>query len=232
MVPGNSGPTLKLPFRILVLDDDDAALWGIVDLLRDADYLVTGAATYDAAKRLLGVGSYDLFITDVRLRGYNGINLVRQCRVEHPDMSVMIITGYDESMMELEAARYGALFSKKPIRPQEFLSSVSRCLANVRRQRRWARRRIAGGFRVLANGVPAAVVDVSYGGLRMEVPHGAPLPRQFAVEIAAIGLHLPVEAVWKTRSDDGTLEVCGAALAADGTSAARTWRAIVDRMSA
>ena len=44
---------LKLPFRILVLDDDEHTLAGIVELLRDAEYVVTAAATYDAAKRLL-----------------------------------------------------------------------------------------------------------------------------------------------------------------------------------
>ena len=42
---------MKMPYRILVLDDDEAALTGIVELLRDAGYVVTAAQTYDAAKR-------------------------------------------------------------------------------------------------------------------------------------------------------------------------------------
>jgi CheY-like chemotaxis protein len=60
---------MKLPYRILVLDDDENALSGIVELLRDADYRVTGAATYDAAKQLLTANAFDLLICDVRLRG-------------------------------------------------------------------------------------------------------------------------------------------------------------------
>ena len=79
-----AGRTTKLPYRILVLDDDENALSGIVELLRDAAYVVTGSETYDAAKRLLAIGSYDLFVTDVRLRGFNGINLVRQSAADHP----------------------------------------------------------------------------------------------------------------------------------------------------
>ena len=75
---------MKLPYRILVLDDDQNALDGIVELLRDAGYHVTGATTYDAAKRLLAAGSYDLFITDVRLRAYNGLNLVMKSRSDTP----------------------------------------------------------------------------------------------------------------------------------------------------
>lgn len=226
------GPMMKLPFRILVLDDDEHALAGIVEMLRDADYHVTAAATYDAAKRLLAVGSYDLLITDVRLRGFNGLHLVMQCRLDYPDMAVMIVTGYEDPMMELEAGRYQAKLFKKPIKPTDFLCAVSKCLAGVRRQRRWPRKRVIGGFRVTAAGRPAAVVDVCYGGLRLEMPTTAKLPPSFDVEVAGIGLHLEVQPVWSHPSEASGAVVIGAALASDSTPAARTWRAIVDRLSA
>jgi CheY-like chemotaxis protein len=222
---------MKLPFRILVLDDDDTALAGIVESLRDAGYVVTGATTYDAAKRLLALDSYDLLITDIRLRGFNGLHLVRQSHRDRPEMGIIIISGYDEPMIEVEAGRYGAEFVRKPIKPPQFLQSVARTLADVRRQRRWPRKRVVGGFRVTANGRPAAVVDVCYGGLRLEVPEGGNLPDVFDVEIAGIGLQLPVEAVW-THAQEGGAMMYGAALAAEETPAARTWRAIVDRLSA
>jgi CheY-like chemotaxis protein len=223
---------MKLPYRILVLDDDEHALAGIVEMLRDVGYVVTGAATYDAAKRLLALGSYDLLITDVRLRGFNGLHLVRQSHQDSPEMATIIITGYDEPMIEIEAGRYGAEFVRKPLRAPEFLKTVTRCLAEVRRQRRWPRKRVVGGFRVTADGRPAAVVDVCYGGLRLEVPAGEKLPASFDIEIAGIGLHLEVEAVWCLPSTEGGAVTCGAALASDGTPAARTWRAIVDRLTA
>jgi DNA-binding response OmpR family regulator len=223
---------MKLAYRILVLDDDEHALAGIVELLRDAGYLVTGATTYDAAKRLLALGAYDLLISDVRLRGFNGLNLIRQSHQEHPDMAMMIITGYDEPMIELEAGRYGAEFVRKPIKPAQFCGSVARALAKVRRQRRWPRKRVVGGFRVTAAGQPAAVVDVCYGGLRLEIPATEQLPTSFDVEVAGIGLHLEVEPVWWERSEHPGSLLCGAALSSDSTPAARTWRAIVDRLTA
>jgi CheY-like chemotaxis protein len=226
------GRRMKLPYRILVLDDDEHALAGIVEMLRDVGYVVTGAATYDAAKRLLALGSYDLLITDVRLRGFNGLHLVRQSHQDSPEMATIIITGYDEPMIEIEAGRYGAEFVRKPLKAPEFLKTVTRCLAEVRRQRRWPRKRVVGGFRVTADGRPAAVVDVCYGGLRLEVPAGEKLPASFDIEIAGIGLHLEVESVWCQPSDEGGAVTCGAALASDGTPAARTWRAIVDRLTA
>ncbi|HXG56914.1 MAG TPA: response regulator, partial [Vicinamibacterales bacterium] len=224
-------PTMKLPYKILVLDDDEHALAGIVELLRDLAYLVTGATTYDAAKRLLALGSYDLLVTDVRLRGFNGINLVRQSHADYPDMAVMIITGYDEPMLGLEVSRYGACFAAKPIKPVEFLASVKACLADVRRQRRWTRKRVAGGFSVTAHSRPAVIVDICYGGLQLEVSHTEPLPATFDIEVSGIRLRFEVDTVWARTSDDGQGILCGAALATDATPAARTWRAIVDRLA-
>lgn len=223
---------MKLPFRILVLDDDEHALSGLVELLRDAEYDVLSAISYDAGKGLLADQAFDLLVADVRLRGFNGLNLVKQARTDHPDMAVIIISGYEQQLMELEASRYHAHFIQKPIRPVEFLATVSASLSGVRRQRRWPRKRVLGGFRVIAGGAPAAVVDVSYGGLRLEVPNSASLPKSFAVVLSGIGLQLEVEPVWSCPSDNSNYTLLGAALASNPTPAADTWRTIVDRLSA
>lgn len=222
---------MKLPYRILVLDDDEHALSGIVELLREAGHYVTGAATYDAAKRLLAVSEFDLLVTDVRLRSFNGLHLVMQSRTDHPDMAVVIITGYDDPLIDLEAHRYHAALVHKPIKTDEFLKIVNKALSAVRRQRRWPRKRVIGGFRVTAAGKPAAVVDVSYGGLRLELQDQSPLPDAFDVEVASIGLHLEVQSVWSHPAGPLTGTVCGAAIA-DHSPSARTWRAIVDRLNA
>jgi CheY-like chemotaxis protein len=222
---------MKLPYRILVIDDDESALEGMSELLREMGYVVSPVATYDGAKELLAKEAYDLLITDIHLRGFNGLHLIRQTYRDRPEMGLIIITGYEEKMMEVEAGRYGAEFVRKPLKPVEFLKTVARSLGDVRRQRRWPRKRVAGGFRVMANGLPAAVVDVCYGGLRLEVPGGGRLPATFDVEIAGIGLQLPVESVWCHPEPDGAV-MCGATLITETTPAAQTWRAIVDRLSA
>jgi DNA-binding response OmpR family regulator len=223
---------MRLPYRILVLDDDEHALSGMVDLLRDAGHHVTGAATYDAAKRLLAVSPFDLLVSDVRLRSFNGLHLVMQTRADHPETGIIIVTGYDDPLIDLEANRYHAELLRKPIRPAEFLSLVTAELLKVRRQRRWPRKRVEGGFRVMVDGRPAAVVDVSYGGLRLEVHDMAPIPDAFDVELAGIGLHLEVQPVWSQAVYEEMCTLCGATLLAEHTPSARTWRAIVDRLNA
>jgi DNA-binding NtrC family response regulator len=203
------------PYRILVLDDDEHALTGIVELLQGAAYEVTGARSYEDANRLLECEPFDLFITDVRLRGFNGLHLVMRIRVDRPDVAVIIISGYEEALMEIESRRYEATFLRKPLHPVRFLETVAASLAGVRRQRRWPRTRVEGGFRVLAAGQPAAVVEVSYGGLRLEVPAGSPLPDRFAVELSGTGLQLLVQPV-SSGSPDPSMDA--------------RWRVIVDRL--
>ena len=141
------------------------------------------------------------------------------------------MTGYDEPLMELEASRYSATFIKKPIKPAELLEAVRRSLSSVRRERRWPRKRVVGGFRVTAAGRPAAVVDVSYGGLCLEIPAAEAVPASFDVEVSGIGLHLMVEPVWSTAAGPGAHPLRRRA-DSDTTPAARTWREIVDRLSA
>jgi DNA-binding response OmpR family regulator len=222
---------MKLPYRLLVIDDDENVLSGIVEILHDANHHVTSASSYEDAKTMLAMGTFDLLITDVRLRSFNGLHLVMKVRAESPDMAVIIMTGYDDAFMRLEAQRYRAEFISKPIKPAELIELVSKTLTNIRRQRRWPRKRVLGGFRVTAAGAPAAVVDVCYGGLRLEMPLASAAPARFAIEVAGIGLNLEVQSVWSYAADGGGV-VCGAALASETTQEARTWRTIVDRLGA
>jgi CheY-like chemotaxis protein len=223
---------MKLPYRVLVLDDDEHALAGMVELVRSAGHDVTPSASYGDAKERLSVGPFDLLITDVRLRSFNGLHLVMQSRADYPEMAVIIVTGYDNPLIDLEASRYHAELVRKPIRPAQFVTLVNEMLSGVRRQRRWPRKRVQGGFRVFVKGRPAAVVDVSYGGLRLEMAESMPLSDRFDVEVTGIGLQLEVQPVWCQETQDAHGTLIGATLAAEHTASAQTWRAIVDRLSA
>lgn len=220
---------MRLPYRILALEDDPQALSSLVQVLRAANYLVTGATTRDAAKRLLAYGSFDLLVTDAHLGTFNGTSLVRHAATAYPDMAVMILAGAEDPSSDLQARRSGVACFTGAVESREFLQAVARCLRAVRRPRRWERRRV-DALRVVANGVPATVIDVCYGGLRLEWPELIDVPPFFDVEIPGIGLNLPVEMVWTKRSASGRRARCGVALIDDSGPPARTWRAIVDRL--
>ncbi|MGH9331647.1 MAG: response regulator, partial [Vicinamibacterales bacterium] len=202
-----------LPYEILVVEDDDRALAGMLELLREAGHTVTGAATFDAAKGLLELHPYDLLITDIRLRAFNGLQLVRRSRLLHPNMAVILVTAYEDAMLELEAARYRAEYLLKPVKPADLLAAISRTLAHVKRERRWPRRAVGSGVMVQVGDWPAKLLDVSYGGLRVEMTAPpSPLPSSFYVRLPTFNLSLPVEAVWSDRLRSPGALICGVAL--------------------
>ena len=223
---------MKLPYRVLVLEDDENALAGIVELLSESGYEVTPASAYEYAKRMLSEGSYDLFVTDVRLRSYNGLHLVKKVRQDWPDTAVIIMTGYDEPLMQLEASRYSARFIKKPIKSAELLEAVRQSV--VERAARAALAAEARHRRLPREGRrarPPRSSTSATAGCASRFPPTDAVPALFDVEVSGINLHLMVEPVWSSRTVPGAI-LCGAALASDSTPAARTWREIVDRLSA
>ncbi len=67
----------------------------------------------------------DLLITDVKMPGMSGIGLLREVKLLAPWLSVLVITGYADIPMAIEAMREGALdFIRKPLDRESFLSVV------------------------------------------------------------------------------------------------------------
>lgn len=97
---------------------------GILDLLRDRGYRVTGAATLEAATRLLGAFLFDLLIVDLRLGRANGLDLVALARQEQPDMPAIVITGFPDEFAERAVRLLGADYVTKPISPPALLALV------------------------------------------------------------------------------------------------------------
>jgi DNA-binding response OmpR family regulator len=223
---------MKLPLAILVVDDDVPGLTGMLELLRNAGYQATGAATFEAARRLLELGPYDLLITDVRLKTFNGLHLVIRGRAAYPDMALIIITAFSDPLLEREAGRHGAAFLTKPIAPAAFLELVHRVLAAARRPRRYPRKRLPGGLLVMIGQLEARMVDMSYGGLRFQIAKqaGAPLPDRFEVELPSFGFSVHAETVWIERTASARAVWCGAIISDADTGAARAWRGLVDAL--
>jgi DNA-binding NtrC family response regulator len=114
---------------ILVVDDDHAALSGLVELLKSAGYAATGSRSFDEAVRALTTTNPDLLIADVRLGEYNGLHLLLRSRDSHPGMASIVISAHPDPAIEREATAAGAsAFLLKPLRLGEFLATVARVL--------------------------------------------------------------------------------------------------------
>jgi DNA-binding response OmpR family regulator len=217
---------------LLLVEDDTASRTGLAKILRNAGYDVFEAATFDEGRRLLTEKNPDLLIVDLRLGGFNGLQLI----VTHP-MPAIVITGFADPVLETEAKHLGADFLVKPFSPSALLRLIEEKLganldASFDTQRRWARKPVPGELVARVDSSRARVVDVSYGGLRFELDDNAvlTLPPSFEVNLPSKDVAVHVDLVWQSRTDEGSW-LCGAALSQTDTATASAWHGLVDALA-
>ena len=115
--------------RILLVDDDAAfVLAGRELLLRQRRaFHVDTASDAEGALSAIRQQNYDVVVSDIRMPGLNGIQLLMECQRIRPDIPVVLMTAYDDSELEEEAAKLGVYaFLHKPIDCDTFASVVGR----------------------------------------------------------------------------------------------------------
>jgi DNA-binding NtrC family response regulator len=115
--------------RILIADDDEVFLRPLRRTLEAAGFDVLAAASGEDAIDLLKRDDVDLVVTDRRLPGIDGVELVRRIKAEHPDLAVVVMTAYGTIESAVEAMRLGALdYLVKPFEPAEVLMVIRRAI--------------------------------------------------------------------------------------------------------
>ena len=223
---------MSTPSGILVVDDDVAALSGLLTLLRNLGYRATGAADVTGGCGLLDAFPFDLLITDVRLHRESLLRLIRRARAVQPAMGIIAITGVPDPSIEKEIEDAGAIFMRKPLDLRRLREILGEKVAAGRKQRRWQRKRVAGGFGAHVGGAAAKVVDMSYGGFRLEMsaPPDTVFPPNIDVSLLPFGLTVSAELVWMNRNDPSGAWSCGASLSDLDSRIARAWRVVVDAL--
>lgn len=192
------------------------------------------ANTFAEGRRLLGEEAPDLLVADLRLGEYNGLQLVAAAPLVVPSI---IVTGFPDPVLQAEALKLGARYITKPIATESLLTLIDEMLVSAgQRQsrgstRRWDRKPVAGKISAQVDHTQARIVDVSYGGVRLEVEREQSLPTSFRITVASPALSIDVDLVWETRSGEQRW-VCGAAISSSNAAAVHDWATLVDAFPA
>ncbi len=120
---------------ILVVEDNESLLAAMKAALESAGHKVRTAPNAEEAKQTLNSWSPDLILTDLRLPGASGIDLLKEARGLDPFLEVIVITAYGTVEKAVEAMRAGAFdFLTKPVRMSHLAAKVEQAL-QVRRDR-------------------------------------------------------------------------------------------------
>ncbi|MEO8595899.1 MAG: sigma-54 dependent transcriptional regulator [Candidatus Solibacter sp.] len=114
---------------ILVVDDDESLRRITQMQLEDAGYPVTTASSGDEGLRLVEEGGPALVITDLKMPGMSGLELLKAVRANHPQTAVVLVTAFGTVQTAVAAMKAGAYdYITKPIDYEELLLVVQRAV--------------------------------------------------------------------------------------------------------
>ena len=125
--------------HVLIVDDDPALLQALPEALQmrmtglTVDTAQSGAVALDQ----ITARDYDAIVTDIKIPGMDGLELLAEIRTHRPDTPTLMITGYGEHDLVVQALRAGAYdFIRKPIDRDYFVGSLRRAIEKRELSRR------------------------------------------------------------------------------------------------
>lgn len=135
--PQNPGPlpdtNMSSAVRLLVVDDDRELAESICDLLEGEGYLVDLANNGSDGLRMALDDNFDAVITDFRLPGTGGMELLETLHAAKPRVPVIMMTAHSTTDLAIEATRHGAYdYLLKPFRLAELVQVTQRAVQTSR----------------------------------------------------------------------------------------------------
>lgn len=118
-----------LPKAKILVVDDEAPIRDLCTRILAQGYDVTAAPDGATGVQMAGTITPDLLLTDLRMPGMTGLEAARQIVAEHPEVSVVVMTGFGEFDTLLETVRFGVNgFLMKPFTPEDLRKTVEESL--------------------------------------------------------------------------------------------------------
>jgi len=134
---------------LLIVDDEEIALRNLQHVMEKVGYQVTATQSGATALALLASRRFDVVLTDLRMEGVDGMDVLNSSRELQPEAEVIFITGFATAESAVQALKHGAFYYiAKPFRLDEVRKVVAEALEKVRlRRENDALRREVEGYR-------------------------------------------------------------------------------------
>jgi len=114
---------------VLIVDDDEDLRETVSDLLKDRGHQVTTAANGTEALARLKEADYTAVLTDLRMKGVEGLELLSWIKRLYPDIGVVLMTAFGSVETAVEAMKHGASdYLTKPVKKDELLRVIERVI--------------------------------------------------------------------------------------------------------
>jgi len=137
---------------ILVVDDDEAVRESLVLVLEDAGHRVTPAASGAEALHHLEAAPFHLLVTDLRMPGMDGIELLKAAAERQPELPAIVLTAFGSVDTAVQAMKAGAYdYVGKPFDVDDLVLAVARALeyATLKDENVHLKRTLKGKYRFI-----------------------------------------------------------------------------------
>ncbi|MEI7500731.1 MAG: sigma-54 dependent transcriptional regulator [Bacteroidota bacterium] len=123
--------------KILILDDEKQFTEELSGFFQGSEYESFEANTATEGKKILKDHEIDLLILDVRLPGANGLDILKEVKIQYPEMEVIIISAHGDMDTVIKAMRSGAFdYLRKPFRYIDIQIAIERTHKYLQMQRK------------------------------------------------------------------------------------------------
>ena len=125
--------------RILIAEDDRNTREGLVELLSDEGYEVTGVTDGEQAYETARKRHFDVLLTDMKMPRVNGLNLIKRVTGTSPETSIIMMTAFATVETAVKAMRDGAFsYLTKPLKVEELLATIEGAMQEKKHRQRTA----------------------------------------------------------------------------------------------
>ncbi len=119
----------KRTVRVLLVDDEEAIRLSLSTYLARTGYDVTTAASGPQALEMLDTGKYSVMLSDIRMPGMTGVELVPRALASNPDLAIVMLTAVNDAPTATEALSRGAMgYLTKPVELPDLHESILKAL--------------------------------------------------------------------------------------------------------
>ncbi|HLV31355.1 MAG TPA: response regulator, partial [Chitinispirillaceae bacterium] len=115
--------------RILLVDDEEATLFGYTRYLTKGGYSIETATCLKDAKSLISSEHFNAILLDLKLPDGNAIDWISELHNTHENLAIIVITGISDIPTAVKAMKYGAYnFLTKPVNMDDLVISLKKSL--------------------------------------------------------------------------------------------------------
>ncbi len=124
-------------YTVVIVDDDPATLRALKRALRRYPVTIYPFTSSIKALSFLAIEPVDMLITDYRMPGLDGLRLLKEVKEENPDILRVILTGYADMKLVIEAVNEGSVFKfhEKPLDNASLFATMDEALALIKQRR-------------------------------------------------------------------------------------------------